>query len=157
MVLKLFQIVGPDVAVFGQKDAQQVAVIRRLTEDLNLDVEIVVAPTVRDKDGVALSSRNAYLSSAERQAARVLPMALKKAEGRVAEGELDARAVTALLREEIERQPQAGLDYAEVVSMDEFLPVEQIGPGAIAIVAARFGATRLIDNTVLRPPAGEGR
>ena len=157
VVLKLFQIVNPDVAVFGQKDAQQVAVIRRLAEDFNLDVEIVVAPTVRDKDGVAFSSRNAYLSGAERQAARVIPAALKKAEGRVAEGELDARAVAGLLREEIGRQPMAALDYADVVSIEEFVPVERIGPEAIAIVATRFGTTRLIDNTVLKPPANESR
>ena len=156
VVLKLFQVVGPDVAVFGQKDAQQTAVIKRLVEDLHLDVEVVVAPTVREKDGLAMSSRNAYLSPAERSAARVLSSALKRAEGRAVEGERDARRIAEGLREEIQREPLAVLDYADVVSPDTFLPIDTIvSGGALAVVAARFGTTRLIDNAMLHPAGGE--
>jgi pantoate--beta-alanine ligase len=157
VVLKLFQIVQPELAVFGQKDAQQLAVIRRIVHDLNLDVEVLAAQTVREKDGLALSSRNVYLSPPQREAARVLSASLRAVEGLVAEGETDARATAALLRERIGREPLAALDYADVVSPDEFKPVDRVTPGALAIVAAKFGGTRLIDNAVLNPPGAEGR
>ena len=157
VVLKLFQIVQPELAVFGQKDAQQLAVIRRIVHDLNLDVEVLAAQTVREKDGLALSSRNVYLSPPQREAARVLSASLKAVEGLVAEGETDARGIAALLRERIGREPLAALDYAEVVSPDEFKPVDRVAPGSLAIVAAKFGGTRLIDNAVLNPPGAEGR
>lgn len=157
VVLKLLHMVAPDVAVFGQKDAQQVAVIKRLVSDLDMDVGVVVAPTVREKDGLAMSSRNAYLAPRERAASAVLSAALKRAEGRVVEGERDARRIAASLAEEIAHNPLASLDYADVVSPATFAPVDVVEPGSIAIVAARFGATRLLDNTVLHPPAAEGR
>jgi pantoate--beta-alanine ligase len=157
VVLKLFQIVQPELAVFGQKDAQQLAVIRRIVHDLNLDVEVLAAQTVREKDGLALSSRNVYLPPQQREAARVLSASLREVEGRVAEGETDARRIAALLRECIAREPLAALDYAEVVAPDEFKPVDRVAPGSLAIVAAKFGATRLIDNAVLNPPGAEGR
>ena len=156
VVLKLFQIVQPDIAVFGQKDAQQTAVIKRLVHDFNLDVEIVVAPTVREKDGLALSSRNVHLSPAERLAAGVLGTALRRAEARVAGGDTDARGIAAQISEEIRREPLAALDYAEVVSSDEFKPVDRIVTGSLAIVAAKVGGTRLIDNVVLNPPNERG-
>ena len=156
VVLKLFQIVQPDIAVFGQKDAQQTAVIKRLVHDLNLDVEIVVAPTVREKDGLALSSRNVHLSPAERLAAGVLGTALRRAEAHVAGGDTDARGIAARISEEIRREPLAALDYAEVVSSDEFKPVDRIVTGSLAIVAAKVGGTRLIDNVVLNPPNERG-
>ena len=152
IVLKLFHIVSPDVAVFGQKDAQQTAIIKRMAQDFHLDVEVVVATTVREKDGLALSSRNVYLSPAERQAALVLSSTLKKLEERVAGGDLDARGMAAQLREEVQGSPLASLEYADVVSPDDFHPIQTVVPGALAIVAARFGATRLIDNVVLHPP-----
>lgn len=157
VVLKLFHIVAPDVAVFGQKDAQQTAVVKKLVHDLNLDVEIVVAQTVREKDGLALSSRNVYLTPVERQAALVLPGALKKVESRVTEGILDADALEALMRMELAREPLASVEYAALVSPDEFEPVRTVAAGTLAVVAARFGATRLIDNVVLHPAGADGR
>jgi len=157
VVLKLLDIVRPDVAVFGQKDAQQVAVVNRLVADLDLAVEVVVAPTVREKDGLAMSSRNAYLDPKDREAALVLSAALRRAEGRVVEGELDARRIAAVLGEEIAREPRATLDYADVVSPVSFAPVEVVEAGSVAIAAARFGSTRLLDNVVLHPAGTEGR
>lgn len=157
IVMKLFHIVAPDIVVFGQKDAQQTVVVRRLVLDLDLDVEITVAPTVREGDGLAMSSRNVFLSAAERKAALVLPRTLKRAEGRVAEGETDSRALAAFIGREIESEPLALLDYAEVVSPEDFQPGETIVRGALAVVAARFGKTRLLDNVILNPPGGGGR
>lgn len=157
VVLKLFHIVAPDIAVFGQKDAQQTAIVKKLAHDFNLDVEIVVAQTIREKDGLALSSRNAYLDPAERQAALVLYAALKKVESRVAEGDLDGEVLESLMRVELARQPLASVEYAAVVSSEDFEPVTTVGPGTLAVVAARFGNTRLIDNVVLHPPTVESR
>ena len=157
VVLKLLHIAQPDVAVFGQKDAQQNAVIKLLVADLDMDVEVMVATTVREKDGLAMSSRNAYLSPKEREAAVVISAALKRAEGRVVEGDLDARRIAGGLAEEIAREPLAAIDYVDVVSPMTFAPVDVVEPGSVAIIAARFGATRLIDNVVLHPPAPEGR
>lgn len=157
VVLKLLHLVQPDVAVFGQKDAQQTAVIKRLVKDLDMDVEVVVAPTLREKDGLAMSSRNAYLDPRDRAAAVILSAALKRAEGRVVEGELDARRIAASLAEEIAHEPLATLDYADVVSPSAFAPVDVVEAGCLAIVAARFGSTRLLDNVVLHPPNPEGR
>src|SRR5262249_13180849 len=157
VVLKLFQAVGPDLAVFGQKDAQQTAVVKRLVRDLDLDVEIIVAPTVRESDGLAMSSRNVYLSPAERRAARVLPRALGRAAACLGEGVTDPRAIASLVAREVSSEPLATLDYAEVVSPDDFMPAETLTRGALAIAAARFGGTRLLDNLVLNPPAGGAR
>jgi pantoate--beta-alanine ligase len=157
VVLKLLNIVAPDVAVFGQKDAQQSVIVRRLARDLDLDVEIIVAPTVRESDGLALSSRNVYLPPEDRLAATVLFRALKRAEAAVSTGETSAMVVATVIASEIRSEPRATLDYAEIVSPDDFSPVETIGPRSIAVVAARVGGTRLIDNVILNSPGGGGR
>jgi pantoate--beta-alanine ligase len=149
VVAKLFNIVGPDVALFGQKDAQQALVIRKLVRDLDFPVRIEVAPTVRDPDGLALSSRNAYLSPADRTRALALGRALEAAEARVAAGELEAAAVVAAARAELDA---AGVDpeYLELRSADDLSPATRVNGAALLCVAARVGPARLIDNTVLR-------
>jgi pantoate--beta-alanine ligase len=149
MVTKLFNMVGPDVAFFGQKDAQQALVIRKLVRDLDIPVRIEVCPTVRDANGLALSSRNAYLSDQDRRRARALGRALRAAEARVAAGERDARAVVAAARAELE---EAGIepDYLELRSATDLSPVERVNGSTLLAVAARVGSARLIDNTILR-------
>jgi pantoate--beta-alanine ligase len=148
VVTKLFNIVSPDVAYFGQKDAQQAIVIRRLARDLDLPVRIEVCPTVRDADGLALSSRNAYLSAAERERALGLSRALRAAEAEVAAGRLDADAVLAAARSELDSH---GIDplYLELRSATDLTPVERINGSTLLAVAAQVGRARLIDNTVL--------
>lgn len=148
VVTKLFNIVQPDVAYFGRKDAQQAAVIRRMVRDLNQPVEIVVCPTVRDPDGLALSSRNVYLSPEERQKALGLSRALFSARDAVARGERDPEALRSLMRNVMETAGVA-VDYADIVNEETFEPVEELAPGALAIVAGRVGNTRLIDNLPL--------
>jgi pantoate--beta-alanine ligase len=150
VVAKLFAIAGPDVAYFGQKDAQQVAVVRRMTADLNLDVEIVVCPTVRDPDGLALSSRNARLSPAERERALSLSRALSIAAAAVRDGERDPDAVSAHARTAI-AAAGAELEYLELVTPDSLVPVAAIDGPVLAVIAARLGAIRLIDNALLAP------
>jgi pantoate--beta-alanine ligase len=149
MVTKLFNMVGPDVAFFGQKDAQQALVIRKLVRDLDIPVRIEVCPTVRDANGLALSSRNAYLSDQDRRRAYALSRALRAAEARVAAGERDARAVVATARAELEA---AGVepDYLEVRSATDLSPVERVNGSTLLAVAAHVGGARLIDNTILR-------
>lgn len=149
IVTKLFHIVQPDLAVFGQKDAQQAAAVRRLVADLDFPIEIVVAPTVRDEDGVAQSSRNAYLSDEERERARVLYRSLEAARSRVEAGERDPRAIERAMREVLDGTPGVKVDYAAVVDPDLFEPIEAIDGPALATVAARVGPTRLIDNLLL--------
>lgn len=153
VVAKLFGLVRPDVAVFGEKDAQQLAVVRRMVEDLHLGVEIVAGPTVREEDGLALSSRNALLSPAERRAAAVLHRALRAAEGAILEGRVDgsAAAVRRLLHETLCEEPRARVDYAEVVDARTFRPVERLEGELILPIAVRIGETRLIDNLRVRP------
>ncbi len=149
VVAKLFNIVWPDVAVFGQKDFQQVAVIRRMVRDLNFPVEIVRAPIVRDADGLAKSSRNAYLSPADRAAALSLSRALAAAREAVAAGERSAAALEAAARAET---TAAGWvpDYVNVVDSETLMPLQEVLPGASAmLIACRRGALRLIDNTLL--------
>jgi pantoate--beta-alanine ligase len=148
VVLKLFHIVQPDAAYFGQKDAQQALVIRKLARDLDIPVRIEVCPTVRDPDGLALSSRNAYLSEAEREQALSLSRSLRAAEGVVAGGELDAVAVLAAARQELD---DAGLEpeYLELRSTTDLSPVERVNGSTLLAVAARVGKARLIDNTIL--------
>ncbi len=128
MVLKLFEIVRPDLAVFGQKDYQQQLVIRRMVADLHLPVRIVTEPTVREPDGLAMSSRNRYLSPAERQAAAVLSVALSQARQAVLEGESSANRVRQILRETIESRESVRLDYAEVADADTLEPLDRLGP-----------------------------
>jgi pantoate--beta-alanine ligase len=147
VVTKLFGAVEPDRAYFGQKDAQQVAVVRRLTQDLDTGVEICVCPTVREADGLALSSRNAYLSVDERRAAVSLSAALRLAAETYAGRERDPDTLLAALRSRLLAEPLARIDYAEVVDPETFRP-----PGRLAVVAVRIGATRLIDNHDLAQP-----
>jgi pantoate--beta-alanine ligase len=148
VVTKLLNMVQPDAAWFGQKDAQQAVVIRKLVRDLDIPVRIEVGPTVRDHDGLALSSRNAYLSVEERERALALGRALRAAEGRVALGELDAAAVLAAARHELD---SAGLEpeYLELRSAEDLSPVERVNGSTLLAVAARVGRARLIDNTIL--------
>ncbi len=151
VVAKLFAIVGPQVAYFGEKDAQQLRIIRRMALDLHLDTAITGCPIVRAADGLALSSRNVYLTPAERRAAPVLHRALQAAADRVAAGEHDAARVVASVRDRIAAEPLARLDYVEAVDDDTLRPVDRIAGRTLLAVAARFGKARLIDNVVLRP------
>ena len=145
MVAKLLVGTRADRAYFGQKDAQQCAVVRRLARDLDTGTHIVVCPTVRDRDGLALSSRNAYLSEAERADAMAIPRGLAAAAKAVAAGEQDAVRVIATVREELARSPSVSVDYVAVVDPVTFEPVERMSGEARIQVAARIGATRLID------------
>jgi pantoate--beta-alanine ligase len=154
VVAKLFNIIRPDVAVFGQKDAQQAAVIRRMVRDLDLGIEIEIAPIVREPDGLAMSSRNRYLSPAERAEAVVLSRSLSAAEDLVRAGMTDAEAVKAIVREIIEKSPAAVIDYVEIVDPEEIAPLETITGNTLLALAVRIGGTRLIDNTILSPPKG---
>lgn len=148
VVTKLLNMVGPDVAYFGQKDAQQALVIRRLVRDLDMPVRIAVCPTVREPDGLALSSRNAYLSPEERARARALSRALRAAEGAVAQGRLAVEDVLGAARTELDA---AGVEpeYLELRSARDLSPVQRVNGSTLLAVAARVGRARLIDNTVL--------
>ncbi len=147
VVLKLFHLTRPATAVFGQKDAQQLALVRRLVTDTNLDVTIESVPIVRDADGLATSSRNRYLSAADRAVALTLPRALRAGQARAAEGSADAVAVLAAARAVLAAEPALAVDYAAVVDPGTFGPVGpgQAGP-ALLVAAAKAGGTRLIDN-----------
>ncbi len=149
VVAKLFNMVGPDVAYFGQKDAQQALVIRKLVHDLDIPVRIEVCPTVRDPDGLALSSRNAYLSVNERERALALSRALRAAQARVEGGDRDAAAVLAAARTELDRSGVLP-EYLELRSLRDLSPVERVNGSTLLAVAARVGRTRLIDNTILK-------
>jgi pantoate--beta-alanine ligase len=148
VVTKLFNIVGPDVAYFGQKDAQQAIVIRKLVRDLDIPVRIAVCPTVREPSGLAMSSRNAYLDDAERRRALALSRALTAAAQAVARGERAADAVLGVARAELD---SAGVDpeYLELRSADDLSPAQQVNGSTLLAVAARIGGARLIDNTIL--------
>jgi pantoate--beta-alanine ligase len=148
VVAKLFNIVGPDVAYFGQKDAQQSVLIRKLVRDLNLPVRIEVCPTVRDPDGLALSSRNAHLSPEERERATALHRGLKRLEDAVAAGERDPASALGLARAELNAS-EIEPDYLELVSPETMAPARTIDGDLLAVVAARVGTTRLIDNQPL--------
>ena len=152
VVLKLFNIVRPDIAFFGQKDFQQVVVIRRLVEDFNLPVQIVACPIVREADGLAKSSRNVYLNAEDRKAALLLSRSLQRAEEMAQAGEGDAQKLVEEMRKTFEAEPRVRLDYAAIVSPNTLEPVAQVIPGSVALVAARLGAVRLIDNLIFGPP-----
>jgi pantoate--beta-alanine ligase len=152
VVSKLFHIVQPDIAVFGQKDAAQVAVLRRMVRDLNMDLELIVAPIVREADGLALSSRNAYLTAEQRKQALVLHRALAEVETLANTGVCSAEALRSAALAILASEPAAQLDYLALVDPDTLDPVEDISRGALAAVAASFGATRLIDNLLLPKP-----
>ncbi len=150
VVAKLLIAADPDRAYFGQKDAAQVAVLRRMVADLRLGTEIVVCPIVRDTDGLALSSRNVYLSTAERQQALVLSRSIRTVESLYAQGERNSAKLLAAVKEVFSTEPEIRIDYIEIVDWATLLPVETAMPGTLFAVAAVVGSTRLIDNTVLR-------
>lgn len=146
VVNKLFNIVQPELAFFGQKDAQQLAIIKRMVADLNMNVRVVGCPIVRESDGLAKSSRNAYLSPDERQAALVLSQAVRAGEAAVAAGERNAAVVRDLMCAIIEKEPLARIDYIEVVDGLTMQPVDVIGKSALIALAVYISSTRLIDN-----------
>ncbi len=149
VVAKLFEIVRPDSAFFGQKDAAQVAVLRKMVNDLNLDVEVVVCPIVREKDGLAMSSRNAYLTPEQRQQALVLHRSLMRVQAAAEAGERDPARLIEVGRQIIAEEPGARLDYFAIVHPDTLDPVSDLAHGALVAVAAYVGSTRLIDNLLL--------
>lgn len=146
VVLKLFHIVAPDRAYFGQKDAQQLAVIKRMVKDLDVDVEIIGCPIVREPDGLAKSSRNTYLDEAQRQAALVLSRSLQTAKGLVKNGERRACVIKEAIAHEIEKEPLAKIDYVEIVDFDTITPIETLEHSVLVAIAVYIGNTRLIDN-----------
>lgn len=152
VVTKLLNIVRPSHAVFGQKDAQQLAVIRRMVRDLDLAVEIVAGPTMREADGLAMSSRNALLTVEDRAAAPVLYRALTSARDAHAAGERDGEALRARMTVLLKAEPRAAAEYVSVADPTTLAELDRVGPvGALASLAVRFGAVRLIDNVVLPP------
>jgi pantoate--beta-alanine ligase len=156
VVTKLFNMVAPDVAYFGQKDAQQTRVIMRLVRDLDMQVQIEICPIVREADGLAMSSRNVRLSPAERERATALSRALRVAAERVEAGESDAEAVTTAARAELDAA-DLSIEYFEIVNGETFAPITRIEGPALAVVAARVGSTRLIDNYPLSTGAVAGQ
>ena len=151
VVCKLFNVVQPEIAFFGQKDAAQVAIIRRMVRDLNVPVAIEVGPIVREADGLAMSSRNAYLTPAERKSALVLYRSLQRAQQLFDRGERSAEKLIAAGAHEFQSEPSARLDYFELVDPDSLQPISTISRGALVAVAGFVGKTRLIDNVLLNP------
>ena len=149
VVLKLFNIVKPDRAYFGQKDAQQLAVIRRMVKDLNVDTEIIGCPIIREPDGLAKSSRNTYLNADERKAALVLSRSLSLGKKLISDGETDSRAVIKAISDCISAEPLAKIDYVDVVDFNTITPVEKIGSSVLVAIAVYIGKTRLIDNFII--------
>ena len=149
VVSKLFHIVQPDRAYFGQKDAQQLAVIRRMVRDLNMPLTIVGCPIIREEDGLAKSSRNTYLSAEERKAALCLSRGLNKGKAAVEAGETDAEKVKAIITAEIEAEPLSRIDYVEIVDWNNLEPVSSTEGAILAAVAVYIGKTRLIDNFII--------
>jgi pantoate--beta-alanine ligase len=152
VVAKLFNVVAPDAAIFGRKDFQQAALIRRMVRELNFPIDLVVAPTVRESDGLALSSRNTYLDDSARASALGLVESLRAAERAFANGERDGERLTAIGLASLAEHAEIGVDYFAVVDPTDMRPVQQASGDSVAIVAARVGKTRLIDNMIL----GEG-
>lgn len=149
VVLKLFHIVAPDRAYFGQKDAQQLAVIRRMVRDLDVGVTIIGCPIIREADGLAKSSRNTYLNEKERQAALVLSRSLQAGKALMEAGETNAQAVRQAIIDEINKEPMARIDYVDVVDFDTITPVETIQGTVLIAIAVYIGKTRLIDNFIV--------
>lgn len=150
VVLKLFHIVTPDRAYFGQKDAQQLAVIKRMVRDLNVDTEIIGCPIIREADGLAKSSRNTYLNEKERQAALVLNRSLKAGRALIESGEKSAEAVRQAVTAEIEKEAMAKIDYVDVVDFETITPAEKIEGSVLVAIAVFIGKTRLIDNFIIQ-------
>jgi pantoate--beta-alanine ligase len=149
VVAKLFNIVQPDRAYFGQKDAQQLIVIRRMVADLNMSLEVVAVPTVREPDGLAMSSRNTYLNPEERKQALVLYQALTLAQELFSGGEKDAQAIRRQMTELIQKQPLAEIDYISIADAETLEELDEVKPPALVSLAVKIGKTRLIDNVVL--------
>lgn len=149
VVSKLFHIVTPDRAYFGQKDAQQLAIIRRMVRDLNMDIEIVGCPIVREEDGLAKSSRNTYLNEEERKAALILSQSIFLGQKMVQEGETDAAKIKAAMVEKIQSEPLARIDYVEIVDGLSMQPVDTVQSPILAAIAVYIGKTRLIDNFIV--------
>jgi pantoate--beta-alanine ligase len=149
VVLKLFEIIRPDIAFFGQKDAQQAIILQRMTRDLNLDIRLDILPIVREPDGLAMSSRNAYLNPEERRAALVLIRALQTAKKSIDAGERRTDVVLAKMREWIAKEPLARIDYVEAVDTIHLDPVSEITEATLIALAVFIGKTRLIDNLIV--------
>lgn len=149
VVSKLFNIVTPDRAYFGQKDAQQLAIIRRMVRDLNMDIEIVGCPIVREEDGLAKSSRNTYLNEEERAAALILSKAVFLGQKMAADGETDTAVIKKAMIEKVESEPLAKIDYVEIVDGLSMQPVDKIEGSILAAMAVYIGKTRLIDNFII--------
>ena len=148
VVNKLFNIVTPDHAYFGQKDGQQLAVIKRMVRDLNMDIEIVGCPIIREEDGLAKSSRNIYLTPEERKAAVVLSKAVKLGQSMIADGERDAAKIVGAMKDLISAEPLAAIDYVEMVNMDTMQSIDKAEGHVLCAMAVRFGKARLIDNFI---------
>ncbi|HSQ58315.1 MAG TPA: pantoate--beta-alanine ligase, partial [Gemmata sp.] len=149
VVLKLFNIVEPHIAYFGAKDFQQFRIIQQMVQDLNLPVKIGVQPTVREADGLAMSSRNRYLSPGDRKAAGGIHQALKRLRSRARAGEIDVARLESALAAELGAIPGAKVDYARILDADSLRPLSRLDRRAVAAVAVYFGKTRLIDNVIL--------
>ena len=152
IVLKLFNMVQPDVAFFGRKDFQQVLVVRQMVADLDVPVEVRVCPTVREADGLAMSSRNAYLTPEARRRARALSQSLRRAEQMVAAGASEAEEIIQQIREVLQTAAPVDIDYIALMHPETLDPVAEIREPTAVLLAARIDGTRLIDNTVLIPP-----
>jgi pantoate--beta-alanine ligase len=155
VVLKLLETVQPHFAYFGRKDAQQVRIIEQMVRDLNLDVEVVVCPIVREPDGLALSSRNTYLGAEERKAATVLYRALEAARQEVAAGRRDSLELQRAMRKVLDSEPRASVNYAEIVDAESFEPLVRVTRRSYALLAVYIGRTRLIDNMLIEPAGDE--
>ncbi len=149
VVLKFFNIIKPDRAYFGKKDAQQLAVIKRMVADLNVDVEIIGCPIIRESDGLAKSSRNTYLNPDERKAALILNKSLKLGRELIESGETDSKAVIKAISDNINTEPLAKIDYVNVVDFSTITPVDKIGKAVLVAIAVYIGKTRLIDNFII--------
>ncbi|HJT81086.1 MAG TPA: pantoate--beta-alanine ligase [Chthoniobacterales bacterium] len=150
VVSKLFNILRPDSAVFGEKDIQQLTIIRRMVRDLNFDIEIIAVPTIREPDGLACSSRNRYLNAEERDQAPVIRTGLQKAADLARSGESSGNRIVFAARSAIETAPLARIDYLELVDGDSLQPIDSVRPNSLLVTAVFFGSTRLIDNIRLR-------
>ena len=150
VVLKLSNILGPDIAFFGQKDAQQAIILKKMIKDLNLDIKIVVTPIIRDNDGLALSSRNEYLNEKERKAAQVLYLSLQKVKDKIKKGEKRAAAIIGEIEKIIKMEPLAKIDYVKMVDLEELDPWDEIKGEAMIALAVFVGKTRLIDNMIIQ-------
>ncbi len=149
VVVKLFNIVGPDIAYFGQKDAQQAAVIKQLIKDLDFSVKLKVMPIVRENDGLALSSRNVYLNKQQRKDALILSQSLELAKGLVKNGTSSTKNIVGLIKKNINSVSSAKIDYVEIVQKDSLIPLKRVNNNAMLLLAVWIGKTRLIDNAIL--------